>query len=77
MPRWCLITLFCIVPAMALAQKLPQHPPEEAGFDGAKLAAIDAEIAAAIEQKKMPGCVVCIGRRGNIALLKAYGQRSV
>lgn len=77
MPRWCLVFLFCIVPTVAVGQPLAQVAPEEAGFDAAKLTAIDEAIIAAIDEKKMPGCVVCIGRRGKIALLKAYGHRSL
>jgi CubicO group peptidase (beta-lactamase class C family) len=56
---------------------VPQVAPADAGFDALKLAAIDAPIAAAIEEKKMPGCVVCIGRHGKIVLLRAYGHRSL
>ena len=44
MPRWCLLFLFCMVSAVALAQPPAQVAPEEAGFDATKLAAIDAEI---------------------------------
>lgn len=77
MPRWCLLVLFWVIPAIALAQPLPQVAPADAGFDATKLAALDTEIATAITEKKMPGCVVCIGRRRKIALLRAYGYRSL
>jgi hypothetical protein len=45
--------------------------------DPARLAAIDGLVAEALAEKKMPGCVVCIGRREGIAMLKAYGRRAV
>ncbi len=48
-----------------------------AGFDAARLERIDGLVAAAIAEGKLPGCVVCIGRRGGIALLRAYGRRQV
>jgi CubicO group peptidase (beta-lactamase class C family) len=77
MPSWRLLFLFWIGSAVALAEPLPQVAPADADIDPTKLAAIDAAIANALDEKKMPGCVVCIGRRGKIALLNAYGQRSL
>lgn len=46
-------------------------------MDTAALAQIDALVATGIAEKKMPGCVVCVGRRGKIVLLKAYGNKRV
>lgn len=77
MSRWCSLILFWLAPMTAFAEPLPQVAPKDIGFDAAKLAEIDPTIASAIDEKKMPGCVVCIGRRGTIALLKAYGHRSL
>ena len=56
---------------------LPVVEPQTIGFDPQKLAAIDAIVTEGISDKKMPGCVVCIGRRGHIAWLKAYGNKQV
>ena len=56
---------------------LPVVEPQTIGFDPQKLAAIEAVIAEGISEKKMPGCVVCFGRRGQIAWLKAYGNKQV
>jgi CubicO group peptidase (beta-lactamase class C family) len=56
---------------------LPHVAPEEAGLDGKHLSRIDEAIQEALEQKRMPGCVVCIGRRGKIAFLRAYGAKQV
>ncbi|HUE72355.1 MAG TPA: exo-beta-N-acetylmuramidase NamZ domain-containing protein [Pirellulaceae bacterium] len=61
----------------AFAEGLPHAAPEEAGMDGAHLARIDEIVAQGIAEKKMPGCVVCIGRQGKIVLLKAYGNKQV
>ena len=63
--------------ATATAADLPRLDPLAAGFDPARLAAIDGLVAEALAEKKMPGCVVCIGRREGIAMLKAYGRRAV
>lgn len=51
--------------------------PEHAGFDSAKLTEIDAIIEDGIATRKMPGCVLAIGRRSELVWLKAYGQRQV
>jgi len=56
---------------------LPHGKPEEAGMDAAHLARIDAIVAEGLAEKRMPGCVVCIGRRGKIVMLKAYGNKQV
>jgi uncharacterized protein YbbC (DUF1343 family) len=56
---------------------LPQVEPQSVGLDPQKLAAMDAVVAEGLAEKKMPGCVVCIGRQGKIAFLKAYGNRQV
>lgn len=56
---------------------LPQVEPQAMGLDPQKLVAMDAIIAEGIATKKMPGCVVCIGRQGKIAWLKAYGHKQV
>ena len=56
---------------------LPQAQPEDAGMDAQHLARIDAIVAEGLAQKRMPGCVVCVGRRGKIVLLKAYGHKQL
>jgi uncharacterized protein YbbC (DUF1343 family)/CubicO group peptidase (beta-lactamase class C family) len=60
-----------------LAAATPEATPEAAGMDPAGLAHIDAAIAAALQDQRMPGCVVCLGRRDKIAFLKAYGHKQV
>ena len=39
------------------------------------LAAIDRLVQVGISEGKMPGCVVCVGRKDEILLLKAYGNK--
>ena len=73
--RACLVAF--LVAAAATAGDLPRLDPAAAGFDPARLAAIDGLVEGALADTKMPGCVVCIGRRDGIALLKAYGRRAV
>lgn len=59
------------------ATRLPVVAPEQVGLDGQRLANMDGIIAQGIEAGKMPGCVVCVGRQGRIAWLKAYGNKRV
>lgn len=75
--RWMLVVASCLVSTVATAADLPRLNPSAAGFDPARLAAIDGLVEELIVAEKMPGCVVCIGRRAGIVLLKAYGRRAV
>ena len=75
--RWMLVVASCLVSTVANAADLPRLNPSAAGFDPARLAAIDGLVEELIVAEKMPGCVVCIGRRAGIVLLKAYGRRAV
>jgi CubicO group peptidase (beta-lactamase class C family) len=56
---------------------VPHAEPASVGMEGEHLARIDAIVAEGLAQKRMPGCVVCIGRQGKIVLLKAYGHKQV
>jgi uncharacterized protein YbbC (DUF1343 family)/CubicO group peptidase (beta-lactamase class C family) len=48
-----------------------------AGFDPARLARLDAVVADAIADKKLPGAVIVVGRGDAIVWRKAYGLRAV
>lgn len=61
----------------AVSAELPLAAPEEVGLDADRLARIDELVAEGLSQGRMPGCVLCVGRRGKIALLKAYGHRQL
>lgn len=56
---------------------LPLRSPSSLGMDSGRLNAIDAIVREGIEQEKMPGCVVIIGRREGIAFRRAYGHRQL
>lgn len=47
--------------------------PELAGIDAVRLSVIDDIVREALEQSKMPGCVVLVGRREGIVFRKAFG----
>lgn len=75
--RWGLICAALLLIAAEVRGALPQVEPAAVGLDGHKLAAMEAIISEGIAAKQMPGCVVCIGRHGQIAWLKAYGNKQV
>ncbi len=66
-----------LLSASASAAGLPHATPESVGMDSSHLARIDAIVAEGLAEKRMPGCVVCVGRHGKIVLLKAYGSKQL
>ncbi|MFN0020579.1 MAG: serine hydrolase domain-containing protein [Pirellulaceae bacterium] len=57
------------------AGRLPHVTPADVGLNAEKLQQIDAIVQEGLDQKKMPGCVVLVGRRDKIVMLKAYGSK--
>jgi uncharacterized protein YbbC (DUF1343 family)/CubicO group peptidase (beta-lactamase class C family) len=56
---------------------LSRAEPADVGMDAQQLARIDEIVAEGLAAKRMPGCVVCVGRQGKIVFLKAYGNRQI
>ncbi len=71
-----LLLMTLAFPAASLAAP-PEARPEAVGFDPSRLARVDDAISRAVGEKKVPGAVVVVGRRGKIAMARAYGRRSV
>jgi uncharacterized protein YbbC (DUF1343 family) len=69
------VLLLILLFTLGNAAELPQAAPADVGMDAAHLARIDEIVADGLANKRMPGCVVCVGRQGKIVLLKAYGNR--
>jgi uncharacterized protein YbbC (DUF1343 family)/CubicO group peptidase (beta-lactamase class C family) len=63
--------------AFADAQGLPVAKPETVGMSSAKLNQIDELVNKDIADKKLPGGVVVIGRKGKIVYRKAFGNRAL
>jgi len=59
------------------ARRLPRAEPGAVGMSAERLAGIDSLVQEALEQGRMPGCVVAIGRQGQLAYLRAFGARQV
>ncbi|TWT29908.1 exo-beta-N-acetylmuramidase NamZ domain-containing protein [Blastopirellula retiformator] len=63
-------------PCSAWAQ-LPHATPNEVGMQADFGADIERQVAIALEEKKMPGCVVLVARQGKIVFEKAFGNRRI
>src|SRR5687768_12980319 len=72
-----LFSFFLLPFAFAKAQGLPLAAPQTVGMSAEKLNQIDALVAKDIADKKLPGAVVLIGRKGKIVFRRAYGNRSL
>jgi uncharacterized protein YbbC (DUF1343 family)/CubicO group peptidase (beta-lactamase class C family) len=59
------------------AQSLPSAAPNAVGMSAEKLNQIDGLVNQAIQEKKTPGAVVLVGRKGKIVYRKAFGNRSL
>ena len=72
-----LVLVFAILATQTVSAGLPRVAPEEVQLDAERLGHIDAVVEEGLAEGKMPGCVVCIGRPGKIAFLRAYGHRQL
>jgi uncharacterized protein YbbC (DUF1343 family)/CubicO group peptidase (beta-lactamase class C family) len=72
-----LIPLVAVLLASSVVAQVTVVRPESVSVSSAGLARMDAVIAEAIENKRLPGAVVLVGRKGRIVWLKAYGSRVV
>ena len=59
----------------ATPPSIPIIAPESAGMLSDRLAVIDRLVQEGLDQEKMPGAVVVIGRRAGVVFRKAYGFR--
>ena len=75
--RWFVSIVILLALITNVHAGLPRVEPSTIGMDADKLKQIDDVVGDGIAQQKMPGCVVCFGRRGQIAWLKAYGNKQV
>lgn len=77
------VQVFCCVLAAGVGLSLSRNAigelqradPQAVGLSGDRLSAIDELAEEGMNNAKMPGCVVMIGRGGKIAFEKAYGYR--
>lgn len=73
-------SLLCITATLAVPRAFAQSfvapaSPEEAGVSSERLARIDAALEAYVEEERLPGAALVIGRRGHVVYAKAFGYR--
>lgn len=59
---------------MAWSQGLPAASPESAGMSSQRLEKISQAMQAEIDQKRLPGAVVMVARKGKLVYSKAFGS---
>ncbi len=64
------------VPA-APSTHLPHVSASDVGFAQDKLDQLERLVHEGIANGSLPGCVICIGRHGKLALLRAYGDKRI
>lgn len=72
-----LFVYVCAFNVFAAGQGLPVATPASVGMNAAKLDQIEQIVLADIAEKKLPGAVVLVGRKGKIVYRKAFGNRSL
>nr|MBA3601804.1 serine hydrolase [Acidobacteriota bacterium] len=75
-----IIKILCVLCALCgsvFPQSLPVAAPQTVGMSAERLKQIDALIEKDIADKKLPGAVVIVGRKGKIVYRKAFGNRSL
>lgn len=71
-----LLILFAVVNGLQ-AQFLSLTTPEDVGMSSKQIALLDGVIQSDIEQKKLPGAVVLVARKGRVVYLKAFGYKNL
>jgi len=56
---------------------LPLTSPTQVGLRPEQFKYIDDAVQASLDAGQLPGCVIAVGRHGQLAMLKAYGNREV
>ena len=74
---WTLLFVISHQHVFADSPAIPVLAPGSTGLSDDSQNQIDSLINAAIEQEQLPGAVVAIGYRGQLVLLRAYGNRQV
>src|SRR5262245_15784558 len=64
-----------ITSSPVLADAFPQSPPEKVGLSSERLQRITSTLRADVEKGRLPGAVVAIARKGQLAYFEAVGHR--
>lgn len=70
-----LVFLFVILAGAAWGRSLPTVEPEKVGLSSERLERIGQVFQQEIEQGKLPGAIVLIARKGEVAYFESFGSR--
>ncbi|WP_152050879.1 exo-beta-N-acetylmuramidase NamZ domain-containing protein [Tautonia marina] len=73
----CVLLVVGLTIGLSDSARLAEAPPESLGFDPEALNEVRTAVSEAVEEGAIPGAVVVVGRRGQIALAEAVGRRAV
>ncbi|MFZ9511810.1 MAG: serine hydrolase domain-containing protein, partial [Burkholderiaceae bacterium] len=68
------LALLTVLSAGAFAQALPKASPESVGMSSQRLAKITEVIGKEVADKKLPGAVVMVARKGKLVYSQAFGS---
>lgn len=71
------IFLILLLVAQPVLAQLPLAKPESVAMSASRLSEMDMVIAGEIENRRLPGAVVYVGRKGRVVWHKSYGARVV
>jgi CubicO group peptidase (beta-lactamase class C family) len=71
------VLLSCIPTTAALASDIPVAAPAEVGLSAERLGRIDRAFQAAVDEGRIAGALVLIGRRGKVAHLRTFGYADI
>jgi len=72
-----ILCVLCVLCGSISAQSLREAFPQEVGMSAERLNQIDKLVEKDIADKKLPGAVIIVGRKGKIVYRKAFGNRSL
>jgi CubicO group peptidase (beta-lactamase class C family) len=71
--RWAAAATLTVMSGVVMAQALPRANPESVGMSSERLKKITAVMQQEIADKKLPGAVVMVARKGKLVYSEAFG----
>jgi CubicO group peptidase (beta-lactamase class C family) len=73
-PKWFITALACAIACGVGAQALPEAKPESVGMSSERLNKIGAALQQEVKDKKLPGAVVMVARKGKLVYSTSVGS---
>lgn len=72
--RWVAAATLAVMSGVVMAQALPRANPESVGISSERLKKITAVMQQEVADKKLPGAVVMVARKGKLVYSEAFGS---